>query len=105
MILLSVVYCSGNTEKKAGVIADVEGVWEIVPSLESERIVISGSEAYASSQGSRTKLEASFDAIGLRLMKNGQMAGYFLVQEKSDSGWKGLWNEQIVTLRKISQSE
>lgn len=84
---------------------DLIGTWRVSPLVPSIHIrFISEREAVLLEESSETKLYISEDAEGLQLRRKGEEtpSGYFLFRELKAGVWQGLWGDDLVVLKRIS---
>ncbi|EQA62000.1 hypothetical protein [Leptospira alexanderi] len=84
---------------------DLIGTWRVSPVVPTIHIrFISEREAVLLEESSETKLYISEDADGLQLRRRGEEtpSGYFLFRELKADAWQGLWGDDLVVLKRVS---
>ncbi|EMY15901.1 hypothetical protein LEP1GSC043_2198 [Leptospira weilii str. Ecochallenge] len=84
---------------------DLIGTWRVSPVVPTIHIrFISEREAVLLEESSETKLYISEDAEGLQLRRRGEEtpSGYFLFREFKAGVWQGLWGDDLVVLKRVS---
>ncbi|EMO52654.1 hypothetical protein [Leptospira noguchii] len=85
---------------------DMAGTWRvstIVPTIQIR--FISDREAILLEESSETKLYLMEDGEGLQLRRRGEETpiGYFLFRELKKDSWQGLWGDNLVVLKRVSE--
>ena len=82
----------------------VEGNWTVVPSELGEKLIMNPhQDSYLIYNGDRKKekIQIEIDSLGMQIYVGGISMGYFLFDEKGDKIWTGIWNNEIVSLKRF----
>ncbi|EJO79455.1 hypothetical protein Q2295_07370 [Leptospira interrogans] len=84
---------------------DLTGTWRVSTIVPMKQIrFINDKEAILLEESSEIKLYLMEDGEGLQLRRKGEETptGYFLFRELKKDSWQGLWEDNLVVLKRIS---